>query len=209
LRTTDPNAAAGQINTSARVGTLLILDVGSGGTKSGRLSALAIPPVLYGTHELKARYSYANTGHSAMSLAFAPQLRASAGWSAAQKVTGPFVFPGRTRAQTVTLQLSSALGPIPITVSDSSGGAAPVRRWVFVVTGFWTWALPICLLVLLGLTPAKWWKKFRLRFSTNYHVGKYAHAPSTSRPSLDGLRPRLSLNQPWYSRWIKRFLRQK
>jgi hypothetical protein len=158
LRTIDPKADPGQINTSARVGTLLILDVGTGGTRTGRLSGLAAPSFIYGRTTLEADYNYTNTGTGPQALAFAPVLETALGPDR-ERHDGRFVFPGRTRSSHSSLALGSHLGPATLTVRDLTGGSAPATRRVFLVTGYWTWLLPLlAALILVGFTPLRWWK---------------------------------------------------
>jgi hypothetical protein len=172
LRTSDDQTAPGQISTSARVGTLLVLDVGSGGTHTGRLNLDGLPALHLGGSSLPLGYSYANTGHGSKALAFAPQITASTTWSPPRKLTGPFVFPGRTRHQSANLPLANQLGPVQIRLTDGSGGSPATSRWVFVVTGIWIWLLPIIVILLISLILVALRKKVGLPFSTNYHVGK-------------------------------------
>jgi len=164
LRTTTPAVSPGQINTSARVGSLLILRVGPGGTQAGRLRGLAAPGLVYGGDTLRANFSYANTGSGSETLAFAPALSAAAGWNGAKhRLLGPFVFPGRARRQSVSLPVANWLGPIPITITDQTGRSPAATVWVFAVTGYWTWVLPLLLTALIGLTVIVFKKRSSMR----------------------------------------------
>jgi hypothetical protein len=172
LRTVDA-ATPGHTTTSARVGSLLILDVGTGGTRTGRLTGLSVPRLVFGGNRLTAGVGYANTGHSALALAFAPTLTAQATWSPAKHLTGPFVFPGRTRRQSFSLPAVNRLGLVQLSLTDATGHSSPASRWVFLMTGYWTWVFPLLVLaLLLAVVSLVRWKKLRLHFSPYYHVGK-------------------------------------
>jgi hypothetical protein len=151
-RTATPGGTG--VSTSARVGTLLILDVGTGGTRSGRLSQLDVPWLILGHHELEAAYRYGNTGAGDRALAFTPRLEAGLG-TMHKQIDGPFVFPGRERAGSVRFDLGNRLGVYRVTLRDQTGGAAPVTRWVVMATGWWPWALLV--LLALGLAGG-WWR---------------------------------------------------
>jgi hypothetical protein len=153
LRTIPTGQATGQIATSARVGTLLILDVGGTGTQSGSISSLQVPRLIFGHAQAPVTLSYSNTGTKATALAFFPKLDLSFGFAGSPKtVTGPLVFPHRARVVKTTLHPGNAIGPVPVTVHDHSGGGAPSTVWVFADTGIWaslTFFLPVVFLLWL------------------------------------------------------------
>jgi hypothetical protein len=140
LRTVPTGQAGGQIATSARVGTLLILDVGGSGVRSGRISGLTLPHFVFGRHAtLPVSFSYKNTGTGDTALAFFPGLDAGAGFTGKPlMLTGPLVFPGRTRAIKATLVPANSIGLVPVSVHDRSGGSAPATVWVIADTGVWS-----------------------------------------------------------------------
>lgn len=168
LRTVPTGQDSGEIVTSARVGTLLILDIGGSGTRSGRLSGLKLPHFVFGRPQIPISASYTNTGAGEKSLAFAPDLTASAGWTAGPKPTsGPFVFPHRSRVFSTILNSGNSLGFIPVSLHDKSGGSAPLTGWVFAITGIWVQLLFLLPLVLILWLARKkvllfWSKLFRL-----------------------------------------------
>jgi len=159
LRVSSGNPAASQINTTARIGTLLILDVAGGGTKSGYITSLAVAGFVYGSRPvLPVDFSYTNTGKGAAALAFAPDLKATLGWfGKAQHFTGPFVFPDRKRSAQIKVALGDRFGPTRLSIQDTSGRSGPATRWVFLVTGIWTWLSPLLGLVLV-FAAISWWR---------------------------------------------------
>lgn len=153
LRTTSISPATTQTNTSERIGTLLILDVAGTGHTSGHISGVELPRISYGASTLPLSFSYTNTGQGSGALAFAPAITIATGWrSKPQPATGPFVFPGRTRQFHTSLTLGNRLGLIPVTVHDATPGHHQhAVQWSFVVSGVWTWLLPVMLTVFLGV----------------------------------------------------------
>jgi hypothetical protein len=153
LRTSAGGSAASQINTSERIGTLLILDISGTGTKSGHIQNLSLPAFSYGATTLPVAFHYANTNHDAQGLAFSPDLSLSLGWgAAAQKITGPFVFPGRERPATTKITLADRFGLFPVSLEDSTPGAPKYpAQWVLIVSGYWTWLLPVLICFLIAL----------------------------------------------------------
>jgi hypothetical protein len=165
LRTVPTGQAPGEIATSARVGTLLILDVGGSGTRAGRLTGLKLPHFVFGRSQIPASFSYANTGGGENSLAFTPELTAAAGWtSRAKPFSGPFVFPHRSRVFSTQLSPGNSLGFIPVSLHDKSGGSAPLTGWIFAVTGIWAelvFLLPLVLILWLARKKLLiFWPKF-------------------------------------------------
>jgi hypothetical protein len=153
LRTTSGSPASTQTNTSERVGTLLILDVAGAGHISGHISGVNLPRISYGHPTLPLGFSYTNTGQGSGALAFAPALTIATGWHAQpQSATGPFVFPGRTRQFRANLTLGNRLWLIPVTVQDTTPGSLESAvQWTFVVSGVWTWLLPVMLILFLAM----------------------------------------------------------
>lgn len=149
LKVSSGDVAASQINTAARIGTLLILDVAGDGTTQGRLSNLSAPGFVYGSAPLvTANYSFTNTGSGPKALAYAPKLTATLG-SVKTPAAGPFVFPGRTRPGSITVRPQNQIGLVNFTIHDTSAGhGAPLSRWMFVVTGFWTWLSPVLIIII-------------------------------------------------------------
>jgi hypothetical protein len=169
LRTVPTGQASGQIATSARVGTLLILDVGGTGTKSGRISGLKLPRLVFGWHQkLPVAFSYQNTGSAETALSYFPELDVTAGFTGKpHKLTGPLVFPKRTRAIKTTLPADNLIGLVPVSVHDHVGGSAPATTWMLADTGIWatlTLLAPVALLlwILRKKLLISWRKLLRL-----------------------------------------------
>jgi hypothetical protein len=155
LRTVAAGAEVTQIQTSARVGTLLILDVGGDGLRTGEISQVSLPGVIYGHHSLEVGYVYANTGTARKSLAFAPVLDAALGGSHRQ-TRGPLVFPLHSRSGSVRFDLGNRLGLVKVVIRDTTGGGTKVARWVVLVTGFWAWLVPVLVVGLVALVSWLW-----------------------------------------------------
>lgn len=136
---------------SARVGTLLLLN-NHGGKKAGRINKLTVPFWQFG-NTISGHLSYQNTGKNGF-LAFNPTLEISLlPGMRHQYITGPLIFPSRERSVEFG-RSGSYLGLLPVTVTAKEGGRQ--TRWVFAITGFWRWGLPLVLLFLFGIW---WWKK--------------------------------------------------
>jgi hypothetical protein len=141
---------------------LLILDVGEGGVRKGQISGLALPWLIYGHHSVEVGYRYANTGKDERTaLAFGPVLDAAMGGTHRQ-VKGPLVFPGASRSGAVVFDLGNRLGPVRVAVRDTTGGGSQAVRWVWLVTGFWVWLLPVLTAGLLAVVAVWWWGGLRL-----------------------------------------------
>ncbi|HEX3082606.1 MAG TPA: hypothetical protein VHQ86_05115 [Candidatus Saccharimonadia bacterium] len=186
LRTTSGSHTASQINTSERIGTLLILNVPGAGTTAGRILDLHLPTFVYGKTTLPLAFSYQNTGQGSGALAFTPSLTTATGWRALpHTITGPFVFPGRTRQGQTNLVLGNQFGLIPVSIQDTTPGTPKYpTHWIIAVSGFWTWLLPVLLIVLfvaaiVWLSCRRWLGRVKLRLAT-------------SSPSLSSLRQRLA-----------------
>lgn len=151
VRAKSGELAASQINTSARVGTLIILDVAGSGTRAGAIRDVQIPSLSWGAADLPLRFSFSNTGSGGGALAFAPKFEIS-GAGGSLKSTGPFVFPGRTRSVDARLKLGSHFGPATLTIRDTVTGQE-VKRQIWVVSGIWRWVIPLFLvgIVIAGL----------------------------------------------------------
>lgn len=153
LRVSSGNIASSQINTTARIGTLFILNVGGTGTTQGQIQKFSLPRLQYGGKSLLVNVMYSNTGNSSpgsRALAFAPQLTGELGFPAwSQPLIGPFVFPGRTRPATLDLKPGNYFGPIPVTLRDNiAGHGRPMTRWMILISGFWTWLAPLLLVAI-------------------------------------------------------------
>lgn len=210
LRTASGGHAASQINTSERIGTLLILNVAGAGTTAGRISDLHLPAFVYGGTTLPLTFNYQNTGQGSQALAFSPTFSIATGWrSKPRALTGPFVFPGRTRQTQASLTFGSQIGVIPVSIQDSTPGAPKYpTHWTVVVTGFWTWLLPLLLTGLLGAVIA-WLLRRRwtgtLKSQVPWRLPAAPRLPQRLAQLIDLIKTKLGPTPPpWPSKTARR-----
>ena len=144
-----PSQPAGnEVRISARSGTLMILEIGKGGVKQGSINNVNLPSIIFG-NELKGSFEYANVGVNPKSVAYSPKLSIKTGFfGKPKKYEGPLVMPKSAR-QIEFAQKGNHIGPIPITISDADNHAKSKTVWVFAVTGFWKWLVPLVLILEL------------------------------------------------------------
>ena len=131
------NPSAGtQVFSSARVGTLLILDIGGQGKKTDQILSIKIPWFIW-DKTISGQIDVRNpTGHNA--IAFNPKLAIQPGWlQPTQTVNGPLIFPGNHRLVDFKLT-SNYFGPMHLSAHDTVGNGQDTR-WIFAITGFWRW----------------------------------------------------------------------
>ena len=150
FRTVPPEESAplSHIATSAKVGTLLILNIGGEIKPEGSIKTVKVPRWNFG-QGLSGTIEYANTATLREAIAFNPSLDFKVGpWGKPSKVDGPLVMPGNTRRFEFS-KPGSYLGLFPLTLSDSVTHQTRTV-WVFAATGFWRLVL-ILLLALLAI----------------------------------------------------------
>lgn len=135
-----------RVLTSARVGTLLLLQNGGSGTSLGAITNITIPWFTY-AESINGEVTYHNTGVQARN----PQLALSQG-DGDQIADGPYTLPDASRSFRVRLKGNFA-GPIYVMIRDRATGAVS-SRWVFAITGYWRWAFPLALIALVVLSIA-------------------------------------------------------
>jgi hypothetical protein len=191
---------ASQINTATRVGTLIILDVAGQGTSRGQISKNHLVNV--GNGHLQGSLSYTNLGTGDTSLAFTPNLSVKIGNDKPQLITGPFVFPGRTRDIRYSVNLGSHIGYTKILYLDATGSSKPVTAYCWLLTGTWIWLLPLyCFGILCtafiircrskitrqirrSFTPVK-----RLRLPKKFPPGRQKTEPAPTEVLTDETKP--------------------
>ncbi len=131
-----PSVASGTIiMQSARAGTLLILDNGGAGKKSGLINQLNLSWLQLG-NGLRGTIQYANQGEPPRSIAYNPTLGVRAFWWGGKSfVNGPLVFPGNKREFSF-FKPGSYIGIIPLVVNDQNTGKSRVAL-VIAITGIW------------------------------------------------------------------------
>lgn len=143
------------IQSSARVGTLLIIQAGEG-TQRGQITAARTPLVQFG-NALRTNLDYRNVTSDAKAVAFNPSLKIKGGfWGGAQRSDAGLVMPGTTRAIDAS-RTGNYLGLTPIKIQDQSAENRPaITTWTFAVTGYWRWLAPtIMALAILSVVGAR------------------------------------------------------
>ena len=126
------------IGTTARVGTLLILQNGEGEV-SGEISELAVPFWQFGTG-ITGNLSIYNE-ESERAVGFNPELAVKiTPWGERAEQESGLVLPGVTRDFDL-VRRGDYIGILPVTVYDEATGQE-ASTWVFAVTGLWRFILP-------------------------------------------------------------------
>lgn len=132
------------IGTTARVGTLLILQNGEGEV-SGEISELSIPFWQFGTSITGGLSFYNEEGERA--IGFNPALTMKiTPWGERADQEGGLVLPGVTRDFALERR-GDYIGILPITIHDDVTGHE-ASAWVFAVTGLWRFILPFLVLTI-------------------------------------------------------------
>jgi hypothetical protein len=129
-----------------RLGTLFTLVNGTPSKHEAAITALDAPLFTYGG-SFKAVYEVKNTASRGVSSGFYPRVDASLElFGGHQTITSPLVFAGNSRHVGFKFD-GDRLGIFQLRVRT---GQSVLSRWVVIITGFWTWLLP----VLIGLAIA-------------------------------------------------------
>lgn len=132
------------INTTSRVGTLLILENGDNGVRDGDISKLDIPFWQLGTGINGAVEFSAFEGERF--LAFEPGLKMSVPIAGEKDTETGLVFAGNTRRFDVDMP-GDYIGIFPVKAIDEVTGSTE-HDWVFAVTGIWRIIVPFFLLAI-------------------------------------------------------------
>lgn len=127
---------------AVRVGTLLVLQNSVTPKRQLAITELSASPLQFGA-SLRADFALRNDAPPVNG--FFPQISVTTAPYGKQLVDGPLVTSGRQR-QISYVKPGSYVGPIKITVSVEG---AQRSRWVFAVTGFWQWLLPLILVIAI------------------------------------------------------------
>ncbi len=155
-----PTSVSGNIiMQSAKAGTLLILDNGGAGKKSGTISSLKSAFFQFG-NGIKGTIQYANVGEAPRAIAYNPTVSVRAAWWGRRTyLNGPLVFPGNKREFSFS-KAGSYVGLIPLLVTDKDTGKSHVSL-VFAITGYWR---VVGLLMLVVIIVAVLFRRLRPRF---------------------------------------------
>ncbi len=131
-----------QIASSARVGTLLILDIGVGGTKDGRIDNIKIPKFSFGDG-IKGSFTYTNSSIGPQPIASNPEFKLKVGFLTRQSnFSGPLVLPDSSRTVNIDKK-GNFIGLVPVMIEDKVGKSPPATFYVLAITGFWKLFLPL------------------------------------------------------------------
>jgi hypothetical protein len=138
------------VTESANVGTLLILTNGGPGAHHGAITSLHLPFWQFGSGLHNGALAYQNTDHSRVAVGFKPRLSTTVlPWGRATGLTSGLVLPSVTRNFTFS-RPGSYLGLLPVTATDADTGSHRTA-WVFALTGFYLWLVPLLFVVAVGL----------------------------------------------------------
>jgi hypothetical protein len=156
---------------SAQVGTLLVLENGSGGPHTAIVEKVSAPLVSF-SDTLHATAQVRNPGQAKKSSAFFPQLTATVGpiFGVKKQFQGPLIFSGITRSVPVSIATKHRIGFYKLAVMTQDGEKS---RWVFLVTGVWRFIL---FLAVVGVFVYwRWFRGIKLRL---VHLPKQSDSTS-------------------------------
>ncbi len=134
------------VNSSARVGTLLILDNGGTEVKVGEFTDANIPFFQLGD-DINGSVSFKNTGEGEAATAYYPEMTLDARFfGPTAKFTGKLVFPGITRTTNFGIK-GDYIGIYRVNVVSGDQG---ISRPVIVVSGWWRIVVPVVIAVLMA-----------------------------------------------------------
>lgn len=155
-----------QVAAAARVGSLLILDIGSGGSRDGKIQTTSVPFLNFGDG-IRGSITYVNTAQGTQPIAFNPNFDITYGfWGKAKKAEGPLVFPRSSRKVNFS-QKGNFIGLVPVQIKDNIGHSPSKTVYVLALTGVWRIAVGLILIVLLALGITIWEGRRKGTFSTD------------------------------------------
>ncbi len=178
------------INETTNVGTLLMLQNGGSGVKTGQIASFSLPFLQTGAG-LDGQVVYRNTNRNTGGVAFTPTLTSNVlPWGQGATLTGPFIMPSSAR-QFDFKRPGSYFGLLPVTLHDQQGGAA-VTRWVFACTGWYQWLLLVLVIALvlylvMRRRPRKAWTALILRRVRQAAAKLLRRRHKTEKRNIDGL----------------------
>ncbi len=148
-------APAASLAPRVRVGTLLVLQNGPPGPRSAAITSAKIPWLQMGDG-VSGSLTVKNTGSTGGFFADGQLSLKPLGKTGS--ISGPLVMAGIERSFDFNVPTSQlGLYKLEVRVADAS-----YSRWVFMITGFWRWALPAAL-ALSGLASAVVWRLLALK----------------------------------------------
>jgi hypothetical protein len=142
---------------SVRLGTLLILTNGTPVSHSAKITSVLTSAFQFG-NRIEGTYTIMNTDGAAETGFFPVVTISMEPLRLSKQQTSSLVFPGRERANTFFVE-SNRFGLYQLRVGY---GSSMESRWVFVVTGFWRWLVPILIaLIILALIAVRIFRRHK------------------------------------------------
>jgi hypothetical protein len=145
------------ITPAAQVGTLVILENGTPGSRKAAITSADIPTFHFG-ESVSGSVNVKNMADPNTASGFFPQVNLNLGpaFGQTKAVQGPLIFAGIERGVNFSLA-ENKIGLYKLTVSV---GESKAEKWIVVVTGWWRWAI-VGLVVLAAVGLAIAYKKRR------------------------------------------------
>jgi hypothetical protein len=137
---------ASSIGTTSRVGTLLILQNGDNGVRTGEISGVDVPFWQFGDG-IQGNVEF-TAADKERSIAFQPKLDSSLPIVGEREMDTGLVFPGNTRRFELD-RTGRYSGVFPVEVTEEATGDT-TRSWVVAATGIWQILAPLILVVLIA-----------------------------------------------------------
>lgn len=148
LAQAEPVQSSYNITPILRVGTLLMLKNGNGDQpKQGKISNWHVGLFQFGSG-ISGSFNFKNTEKGGNSSGYFANFKVTLA-GASDSFSSDLVFPGISRPQSFYLP-ASRIGLYRLNLTSDTGASS--SQWVFVLTGFWRWLLP--LIVFLAITVA-------------------------------------------------------
>ena len=144
---------------AVRVGTLLMLENGTPSAHHAAITDLDLAWLQIG-NEVQAHLTVQNSDHDTSHVTgFSPKLAVGLWPYTSREVQGPLVFAGRNRTVSYS-EPGNYFGPM---LFRATVDGKTVSRWMFAVTGFWRWLVPLIIVLLTTLWIVWHWVRNRAR----------------------------------------------
>ncbi len=144
------------VNTSVRVGTLVMITNQTPGPRHTEIASLDVPPIGVG-ESLDGSVTIKNPAPKGAATGFFPQITVEARpWGDTMRSKGPLIFAGNQRTAEFRLP-SNQFGFYVVRVKAND---AEVSKVVFLMTGWWRIVAPLVAALIIGAAILIW--KYRL-----------------------------------------------
>lgn len=127
------------VKNTARVGTLLVLENGTPGSRKAEIDMSTIPSLQI-RDGVRGDFTLTNPADPQKTSGFFPDITLRlAPFTHEVKVDGPLLMAGSSRQVAVSLP-NNRIGPYKLTVI---AGDTVQSKWLFLITGWWRWVVPI------------------------------------------------------------------